>query len=361
MAPDPFIDYIDLLRSCVSSHDPQARISVVEQAELLAGNAAVSYERNSVALARRTWNKRAICETEFAEHFRSTYSAVDQMIGMARAVNWLLVNGFAADQTSPPDIVQYGVSLILTRAISTTNEICALLRAGFPPGAFARWRTLYELSVVSGVLEIGNRGTVARYVNHRWVLVAKHEANQLDLDVTPGDLSKADIERQARKYIRRYGPEYAGTYGWAAEVTRRKLNEPKPRFYHLEKLVGEDANDLRRAYSHRAVHADSAGNLLMVSDQGLLHSGASQVGIREAAAATVVHLGNVVDALLSVWGRYPSCPRIDLMRALNTELGMTMLPQALGATRDLTPSSSRTAWLRRRWPRRRSFADGGDG
>jgi hypothetical protein len=76
------------------------------------------------------------------------------------------------------------------------------------------------------------------------------------------------------------------------------------------------------------VHADSAGNLLMVDDNGLPHSGASQVGIRSATMATVGHLGNVVDALLRVWGRYPSCPRIDLMGALNTELGMTMLEQA---------------------------------
>jgi hypothetical protein len=327
MASDPFGNYIDLLHSCISDYEPQARkCHDQDHMDVLTDEIALEYERNSAELSKETWASRAHWEAEFAGQFQSVYGAVDQMIGMARAVHWLLITGFASAQTSPPQIVQYGVSLVFTRAISTAHEICALLRAGFAHGAMARWRTLYELSVVSGVLEIGNRGTVARYVNHRWILMAKHEVSDSELGITPAHPNNAHIKRQARKYVRRYGQEYAGTYGWAAEVTRRKLNQRKPQFYHLEKLVGEK-RDPRYTYSNRAVHADSVGNLLMVSDEGLLHSGPSEVGIRSTAMATVVQLGNVIDALLSVWGQYPASIRIDLMRTLNTELRTTMLSE----------------------------------
>src|SRR5205823_6083293 len=157
----------------------------------------------SDALAEEAGTNRARWELQLAEHRGRSYSALDQMVGLSYGVNQLLSHEFGQQESSPPKMVRYAVIFLLTRAISTAHEVCALLRAGFPVGATARWRTLYELSVVSGVLRVGNRGTAARYVNHRWVLVAKEAANQPDDLITSWGLSRVEIERKEKAFIRR--------------------------------------------------------------------------------------------------------------------------------------------------------------
>lgn len=330
MSADPFEDYVGLLSRCVSASERRAKRPRREPYGIdLEEKAADDYERGSAALSEPTWTNRAHIEIEFGSRFRESFRAVDEMIGFSHAINQLLIGGFVAKETFPPEVVQYAVSLLLTRAISTSHEICALLRAGFPHGAMARWRTLYELSVVSRVLAIGNRGTVARYVNHRWVLVAKHEANEPDAQPPSQGLSNAEVKRKAREFIRRYGPGYATTYGWAAEVTRRKLSVSRPEFHHLVQLSDSYKDSQRRYYANRAVHADSAGNLLMIDADGSLHSGLSTTGIRDAAMATVAHLGLVNGALLSVWGRYPTAsPKMGVICALNEDLLTSLIEKA---------------------------------
>jgi Family of unknown function (DUF5677) len=303
----------------------------------LQDQAADKYEEGSAEFAHDTWINRAQVEQELAADCRQCYSVLDQMIGFTYAVHRLLITGFVED-VSPPESIGYVVSLLLARATSTAHEVCALLRAGFPIGAAARWRTLYEIKVVSRVLQIGHRGTAARYINHRWVQLQKHEALSWPLVDWSDYLTPSDVNRKVAQLVRRYGPEYKGSYGWAAEVTRRKLKVARPRFHDLERLAATcDRDNLvsveknRHQRANRSVHADSFGNLLMVDRNGLLNSGISIRGVKEAVMDTVLCLENIIDALLATWGRYPSSTTIDLMRSLNRGASATFLIDALGS------------------------------
>ena len=57
---------------------------------------------------------------------------------------------------------------------------------------------------------------------------------------------------------------FKGDYGWACELSARKLSVSHPRLHHLEQLVGDNTarlQDLKRLAQHH-VHAGSLGNVL---------------------------------------------------------------------------------------------------
>ena len=57
---------------------------------------------------------------------------------------------------------------------------------------------------------------------------------------------------------------FKGDYGWACELSARKLSVSHPRLHHLEQLVGDNTarlQDLKRLAQHH-VHAGSLGNIL---------------------------------------------------------------------------------------------------
>jgi hypothetical protein len=55
------------------------------------------------------------------------------------------------------------------RACQITSEVITLLENGFADGAMARWRTLYEVSVVAMVIAEGGETLAKRYVDHQYV------------------------------------------------------------------------------------------------------------------------------------------------------------------------------------------------
>lgn len=111
-----------------------------------------------------------------------------------------------------------------------------MLRAGFPVGAHARWRTLYEIDVIAHVLLKGNRCTATRFVNHRWIQLARDN----ERTATRPPVGGPSINAMSSKYVRRYGKSFGGTYGWAAEISRRKLQVENSKFFHLQRIADLD-------------------------------------------------------------------------------------------------------------------------
>lgn len=244
------------------------------------------------------------------------------MVGIVESVNLLLRNDSLL-AGRPPDVVRYATAMLLTRAASVANEILALARAGFPVGARARWRTLYELDVVAAVLYRGNRGTAARCVNHRWVIVAQRHEEFFE-DEESWALAAPEVNRMAQLFIKRYGPAYSTTYGWAAELTRRRLGVAKPQWWHLVRLADFDGHERHVAYANRAVHADAIGGLLTVdAASGLFHSGARHAGVPEACQATVGVLGEIHDSVIRTWGSYGASDT-SVVLALSDELSLIL-------------------------------------
>lgn len=112
------------------------------------------------------------------------------------------------------------------RALQVANEILILLRNGYADGAYARFRTLYELSVI------------AHFIN------------------THGD-----------EFAQAYFDYNGNQYGWAAAAFPNYKNPEKIRFNEIEKNCGVDVSSWKSEYrlSNKLVHASAQGTFSRLS------------------------------------------------------------------------------------------------
>ena len=318
---DPYDGYVELVGTLLrSALESASRAEESDMMEIIAEESVAGVEDSLFELAGKTWRARSEIEKDLGQQDEVAFRSLDSMIGFIYANATLLSKDGLAIRRQPPDVVRYVASALNVKATSVAHEICAMLRAGFPIGAHARWRTLYEVDVIAHVLSIGNRGTAARFVNHRWVQMA-HDNSRAPVKWPDNQPSP---EAMKNKFMRRYGKSFGGTYGWAAELTKRKLGVEKPNLAHLEKIADLDGHN-RRVYSaHHGVHADSLGILQLVDVDGLFHSGARIDGAAAGCLQTTRVLGEINDALLVMWNNYADSSTIELMRYLNDEISLTL-------------------------------------
>lgn len=321
MEADPYDGYVELVEALLGS--ARERASHAESSnvmEVIAEESVSDIESSLFEFAGGTWRVRAEFEKNLGQQDEVAFRSLDSMIGFVHAIATLLGREGHATTRQPPDVVCYVVSALNVKATSVAHEICAMLRAGFPIGAHARWRTLYEVDVIAHVLLRGNRGTAARFVNHRWVQMAR------DNERAPVEWpdSEPSPEAMKNKFVRRYGKSFGGTHGWAAELTKRKLGVERPNLAHLERIADLNGHNRRVYAAHHGVHADSLGILQLVDMDDIFHSGARTSGTAAGCLQTVRVLGEINDALLAMWHTYTGSPTIDLLRYLNDEVSLTL-------------------------------------
>lgn len=260
--------------------------------------------------AGETWAARSSCEEAIGVINQDELRYLDAAIAVAQAC--LRITNHRL-QAGVPEDVAYVVNTLGVRAQATCHEISALLRAGFPAGAQARWRTLYEVAVTSSVLMLGNRYTAGRFKNHRWVMLARDRDHEPEPVLWP---SRPSPEMMRARLAKRYGREYSEPYGWASPVTSRWLNVKRPRWHHLEKVADlADGHRPRVKQAHHAVHVDSLGGLDLLDSSGRLHAGGRVDGARPIVWQTIRAVSEAVDSLLALWERYDAAPLIRASRA----------------------------------------------
>jgi hypothetical protein len=215
-------------------------------------------EEDLVQLAGQTVVIRREIEAEVHSLYGDSLDWAEIAVRCARHVLDSALDGTL--QVRGPEPLLTAWSFIGARAISVASEILTLIRAGHEPGAQARWRTLYELRIHAGTLAVGNQYTCSRYLNHRYVMALRDFDRLLPLTETQST-ERARIAKRCRELTRRYGPEFAQPYGWAAELAGRKIGKRSGlRFHDLERIAG--TRDLGRHLSaHHAVHADALGTV----------------------------------------------------------------------------------------------------
>ena len=193
------------------------------------------------------------------------------------------------------------------RACQVTSEIICLLENGYPNGAVARWRTLYELEVVATFLSEGGDPLAKRYLDHE----AVDEKRAADLyqrtyvDEGSSPMSKSDlraVEAEYRKTLKEYGQDFSKPYGWASE----HLGNPSPRFVHLENAVSGARLRNRYKVGSYNIHASSssfAHNLWDLTGEGMLSAGASNARLAAPGHLTALTLLRVTYLLWNNLGK----------------------------------------------------------
>ncbi len=189
------------------------------------------------------------------------------------------------------DSVSKALILLQAQACQTSFEVHALLTAGFPGGAYGRYRTLHELAVIAALMsQYGRRPGHAdfadRYLGHTHInqyRQAEHRqrsGRELGWPPLPaGTMEK--LKKEHDRLISRYGRDYREDYGWAAG-----LIQPPLTFARLEAKA--DMNYLRYLYvtgSH-LIHASAHGMMLTECRRVRLYSWI-HAGTRARAAALV--------------------------------------------------------------------------
>lgn len=180
------------------------------------------------------------------------------------------------------------------RSIQTTSEIVTLIESGFPDGAMARWRTLYEIRIVAGLVEKFGDEIAIRYIDYQHVSRKEEMENHIRHFTSERDYDEINevkhiIESNFQEVIRRYGSSFSTPYGWAAHHLQKK----RPNFRDLEASVGlPELPPTYKMASYR-IHAGVAG---LVDGLGILGSkipqisGASNAGLEVPAIHTAYTL-----------------------------------------------------------------------
>ncbi|MDD4795969.1 MAG: DUF5677 domain-containing protein [Bacilli bacterium] len=173
----------------------------------------------------KTWKKPIDClETLIELVYAYAYSFTETFFDSALEENNLLFNS---------------LHNIHARALLTSRECLTLLKNGYPDGAFSRWRTIYELSVVGKFLyEEDDSELCERYLEYYHIQSYIDETNSRER----GHQSHTDDSYKILKsnydtIIKKYGKNYAnGDYGWASN----KFNDKKVTFWDLKEKTQMD-------------------------------------------------------------------------------------------------------------------------
>ena len=124
---------------------------------------------------------------------------------------------------------------IHARALRTATEVLVLLENGLADGAYARWRTLHELSVMAAFLSEHGDEAAKRYLLHEVVVLKKRLNNELLWgEKKIPKRQQREIEKDYDMVIAEYGKHFKNDYGWAGGFIEGNEN---PKFVHIEKSV----------------------------------------------------------------------------------------------------------------------------
>jgi len=236
---------------------------------------------------------------------------LETIIEMSHECAEMYCETFIKEAEKEDNILFHSLRTIHARALLTSRECLVLLKNGYSDGAFSRWRTLYELSVIGGLLFAKNDDELCqRYLDYFHVQAYKEE----QLNREKGHPSHTEdsfvILKENYDYvIDKYGKEYAkGEYGWANKMLNKIAT-----FRDIEEAA--DMGNLRGYYksSSMFVHGNYKASQeslgLMPNIDRMLLVGPSNYGLSIPMQNVAISLVSITSSFLFVY------PTIDTMSA----------------------------------------------
>ncbi|MFN8624101.1 MAG: DUF5677 domain-containing protein [Chloroflexota bacterium] len=308
------------LTSILDLLDPAERGRLVDELgeERAEGEVVSALARYRADIRLRRWRARAQQDADLfwagQERFERSlaswpwgpgFTGLDHLIvvsGRAGVRHW---RRGAADVKRDQDARWWALALLHRRALLVTSEVRALLRSGHASGALARWRTLYEVSVVAMFLQEHDDETAGRYLAHE----AVQRANDLRGLMAAGDAFASSLpdEDQIReifaeeKRLRRlYGKAFAQPYGWARNAfDKRKV----PQLTDLERSLSWGHWRPYVNLAHGPIHAGAHAlyfDIGVPDDWEVGPAGATNMGMLDPGQFTAISLAMCMTAWLTV-------------------------------------------------------------
>ncbi len=234
-------------------------------------------------------------------------SQLEVLVGLAMEAGENMVDFVTRGKSLLTETKWVVLSRLHARACQIAGEIVALLKAGYADGAYARWRSLHEVTVVLAFI-FDHEDTIAeQYLMHDDIEEYKSAVHELELFPALAEdeefmLYYDSLKAQRAELARSYGQYFLEDYGWAAGVikgsrpTFRKI-EQKMNLSHLRPYYREASHNIhasvRGTFSRLGLHPDINDLLLAgASDFGL--AGPGHLAALSLSQATVILLQGAV-------------------------------------------------------------------
>lgn len=232
-------------------------------------------------------------------------SLLRAMLFMAHEVYVVEAESLAKSKAKKGVILREALIGIQARTLRTSTAVLVLLENGLADDAYARWRTLYELSVVAAFISTHGEEAAERYLEHECVSLKKRMDNELSWNFKGiSKKQQREINEAYDDVVRKHGKDFANHYGWANIFLS---NNPNPKFVNLEKsVIGKPIVPPYKESSFQ-VHGGRAGLLGLSSLDDTEITGYSNAGLHIPLMHTSLALMKTTNLLL-----YHS-PRRDLV------------------------------------------------
>lgn len=186
------------------------------------------------------------------------------------------------------------LSRLQCRACLLSNEILVLLRAGFPDGAYARCRTLYETMIISCFINENGNETAKRYLDYSIVNDLKkinnfNKYNEIVENNLTNEKEIIELKKEVSQLKTQYGETFTkGDYNWALNIIKLTKNQNQIKFWQIEaqmdfknmkqfhKLASDSIHTSSSSlYSHIGLSSEESHHLLM---------GASDLGVEKSCS-----------------------------------------------------------------------------
>ena len=203
------------------------------------------------------------------------------------------------------------------RGIQISKEILVLLRNGYADGAFARWRTLYELSIVSLFISKHGNKIAKQYIDYATVetygeLKVYQEKN---IKLKFGEIPEEEKNRQEKiinELKTTYGNEYLRRYGWTYNI----LEKNKRTFEGIEENVESDHLRPFYKWACNTIHAGPKAAYYSIGVCGpsnLMLAGPTNFGFADPGQNTALAIFHLTSSLVLNFMDYDNIVELNVL------------------------------------------------
>lgn len=210
---------------------------------------------------------------------------------------------FRTEKAKQNDIVLDVLIRLHAHSSLISREIFTLLCNGYASGAEARWRSLYETTVIVFFIAEHDRDVAEKYLLHEKIETYKgmEQYNKYAEKLNGNPFSEKEV-KQAKEIkdnlCKKYGESFAYDYGWAAS----ELKKEKPNFSDLEESI---CLYYWRPYYKMASHsvhpsAKSLSFTLGLKNMGnIMLAGPSNADLEKPGCRTAISISQINSVLLT--------------------------------------------------------------
>jgi hypothetical protein len=283
-------DTIDSLRTEVADEEIARRLDSLHNVRLKLENRHRDMNQWFLERSINTWKK--------------PYQLLEDFIILSLELG-IILNDECRPQAAAENRMTFEALIrIQGRACLIAQEVLALMKHGFPDGANARWRSLFELSIVSKfIVDSGNR-TAEQYLAHdviqSYKVTTGYQEHAERLGYPKESQDYIDKLKQRRDDLcAKYGAPFAEPYGWASEALGVSNKRPIL-FNEIERAAGmQHMQPYYRLASH-PIHDDAKGLYFSLghNKENFILAGPTINGMADPGQNTAISLFNVNLSLL---------------------------------------------------------------